>query len=441
MNPRLEAFDVLRRVEAARAFAGILLEEREGRFADPRDAALLHELVLGVLRRRAALDHAIARVSSRPLGEVDLEVLIALRLGAYALLHLDRVPDFAAVTTSVDLVRAAGRKAAAGFANGVLRQIARRGAALLPPEPARGDADALALYASHPAWWTRRLVQRVGWDRARAIVEADNLPAATVLRVRHGIDPRLDGIESRPGTFAPGALHVVSGRPTATPGFAAGTFWMQDEGSQLVPALAGVGAGARVLDACAAPGGKTLALADAVGETGFVVAADRHAGRLRRLARNVARCRLGNVAAVAADMTAPPLRAGFDVVLVDAPCSGTGTMRRHPEIRWRLRLEDLPAIAERQQRLLAAAAGLVRPGGAIVYAVCSMEPEEGASVVETFLASHPAFRRADARPFLPEPARALVGEEGYLHTSPDLDGMDGFFAARIESIADRRVAP
>jgi 16S rRNA (cytosine967-C5)-methyltransferase len=441
LNLRLEAFDILRRVESARAFAGVLLEEREGRFADPRDRALLHELVLGVLRRRATLDHALGQVSSRPLAEVDLEVLLALRLGAYALLYLDRVPDFAAVTTAVDLVRAAGRKAAAGFANGVLRQVARRGSSLLPAQPVDGDAEALALHASHPAWWTRRLVERVGWERAVAIVEADNLPATTVLRVREGIDPRLDGLEVRPGSFAPSARHVVSGRPTATPGFGDGTFWIQDEGSQLVPLLAAAGAGARVVDTCAAPGGKTLALAEAVGETGFVVAADRHGGRLRRLARNVARCRFGNVAAVAADMTAPPLAGGWDAVLVDAPCSGTGTLRRHPEIRWRLRPEDLPAIAARQQRLLQAAAPLVRPGGAIVYAVCSMEPEEGEAVVETFLASRPTFRRANARPFLPESARALVGGDGCLRTAPDLDGMDGFFAARIESIADRRVAP
>lgn len=441
MNPRLEAFDILRRVESARAFAGILLEEREGRFPDPRDGALLHELVLGVLRRRAALDHALSQVSSRPLVEIDLEVLIALRLGAYALLYLDRVPDFAAVTTSVDLVRAAGRKAAAGFANGVLRQVARRGAALLPPAPGAGDAAALALHASHPEWWTRRLVERVGWERAVAIVEADNLPAATVLRVRAGIDARLEGLEVRAGTFAPSALHVVSGRPTATPGFATGTFWMQDEGSQLVPALAGAAPGSRVLDACAAPGGKTLALAEAVGESGLVIAADRHAGRLRRLARNVARCRFGNVAALAADMTAPPVAGGFDAVLVDAPCSGTGTMRRHPEIRWRLRPEELPAIAARQGRLLHAAAGLVRPGGAIVYAVCSMEPEEGEGVVESFLASHPAFRRVDAAPFLPDAARVLVGDDGALRTAPDRDGMDGFFAVRIESNDFRRVAP
>lgn len=441
MNPRLEAFDILRRVESARAFAGILLEEREGRFADPRDAALLHELVLGVLRRRAALDHALAQVCSRPLDRVDPEVLVALRLGAYALLHLDRVPDFAAVTTSVDLVRAAGRKAAAGFANGVLRQVARRGVALLPPAPPHGDADALALHGSHPEWWTRRLVRREGWERARAIVEADNLPAATVLRVRGGSDPRLDGVDVRPGRFAPHAFHVASGRPTAAPGFAEGTFWMQDEGSQLVPLLAGVGAGARVLDACAAPGGKTLALAEAVGEGGFVVAADRHAGRLRRLRRNVARCRFGNVAALAADMTSPPVAGGFDAVLVDAPCSGTGTMRRHPEIRWRLRAEDLPALAQRQLRLLGAATSLVVPGGALVYAVCSLEPEEGEAVVESFLASHRGFRLADARGFLPESARPLIGADGCLRTAPDVDGMDGFFAARLESTGDRRMKP
>ena len=441
MNPRLEAFDVLRRVESARAFAGILLEEREGRCPDPRDAALLHELVLGVLRRRAALDHAIAAVASRPVEAIDLEVTIALRIGAYALLFLDRVPDFAAVTTSVDLVRTAGRRAAAGFVNGILRRIAREGNALLPPPPAEGDVEALALHASHPAWWTRRLAARVGFARARAILEADNLPAATVLRVREGIDPALDGVELRPGRFSPFARHVAAGRPTATPGFDAGTFWIQDEGSQLVACLAGVGSGDRALDACAAPGGKTLALAEAVRTEGLVVASDRHAGRLRRLARNVARCRLGNVVALAADMTSPPLAATFDAVLVDAPCSGTGTLRRHPEIRWRLREEDLAPLATRQRRLLDSCASLVRGGGALVYAVCSMEPEEGEGVVEAFLASHPSFRRGDPRALLPSSARELVGGDGYLRTAPDLEGMDGFFAARLESSGTRRDRP
>lgn len=441
MNPRLEAFDILRRVESARAFAGILLEEREGRFPDPRDAALLHELVLGVLRRRLALDHAIGSVASRPLDAIDLEATLALRLGVYALLYLDRVPDFAAVTTSVDLVRASGRKAAAGFVNGILRQVARRGRSLLPPEPAEGDADALALHASHPAWWTRRLVTRLGWSRARAIVEADNLPAATVLRVRAGTDPGVEGLELREGRFAPFARHVLAGRPTAARGFRTGAFWIQDEGSQLVPAIAGLVEGGRALDACAAPGGKTLGLAEAAGETGFVVAADRHAGRLRRLARNVARCNFANVAPFAGDMTTPPVDGSFDVVLVDAPCSGTGTMRRHPEIRWRLQERDLAGLAARQGRLLAALAPRVAAGGALVYAVCSMEPEEGEEVVQRFLDAHPSFRRGDPRPCLPAPARALVGDDLGLRTAPDLDGMDGFFAVRLESAASRRVEP
>lgn len=422
-DPRREALAILRRVGEAGAFAGILLEEREGRFDDPRDGALLHELVLGVLRRRASLDHAIARASSRELASVDPEVLDALRIGAYALFHLDRVPDFAAVDTAVDLVKRS-RPAAAAFANGVLRAIARAGAEALPPEPAEGDVDGLALWGSHPVWWVARLVERVGFPRAKAIVEADNRPAPTVLRARRGTRDALalrlaaEGVRVEPGAAAPDALVVRAGGATRTRCFRNGEFWIQDEASQLVPELLQARDGDRVADLCAAPGGKTLGLAEAAGSRGLVVAADRHAGRLRRLARNVARTGFANVVAVAADVTRPaPFRVLFDGVLVDAPCSGTGTLRRHPEIRWRLSPGDLPTLAARQRAILASGAALVREGGALVYAVCSMEPEEGEETPRALVAERPDFRL-----------------ETEWRTDPAEAGTDGFYAARLRRI-------
>lgn len=439
-NPRREAFRILRRVEDAGAFASVLLERRAAELPDPRDAALLTELVLGVLRRRAVLDHVLASAASRPVSAIDGGVLTALRIGAYALLCLDRVPDFAAVDTAVELVKEAGMARAAGFANGVLRKVAREGASLLPAPPAAGDVAALAVYRSHPAWWTKRLVGRAGWDRADALLAADNEPAATVLSVwpPRGSPAELsealaaEGVSVAPCRFVPEALRVVSGVPQHTRAFRNGSFWIQDEASQLAVRLFQGPVGPRVLDVCAAPGGKTLALAARTREGGLVVAADRHVKRLSRLAQNVGRLGAGNVAALACDMTrATSLSPHFDDVLVDAPCSGTGTLRRHPEIRWRLCASDLPALASRQRLILTQAACLVRPGGRLVYSVCSVEPEEGEEVIAAFLADRPEFSRADPRPGLSAPAQSLVGDDLAVRTTPLNDGMDGFFAALL----------
>ncbi len=435
-DARREAFRILRRVEDAGAFASVLLEHRARELHDPRDVALLTEVVLGVLRRKRVLDHAIAAAAGRPVGAIDAPAATALRVGAYSLLFLDRIPDFAAVDTAVALVKDAGLAKAAGFVNGALRRISRERTSLVPPQPAPPDVDALALFHSHPAWWTKRVVARLGWARAEALLQADNEPAPTVLATsgtRGALRESLaaSGVETEPCRFAPSALRVVSGVPQRTPAFRDGAFWIQDEASQLAASMFGGHAGPRVLDACAAPGGKTLLLSGRNG-VGLAVAADRNVKRLHRLRTNLERVGRANVALVAADMSKPaPLAAAFDDVLVDAPCSGTGTLRRHPEIRWRLTPEDLPRLASTQRAILGSASALVRPGGRLVYSVCSLEPEEGEDVVSAFLDERPEFERADPGPALSEPARALVGPDGAVRTDPTLDGMDGFFAALL----------
>jgi 16S rRNA (cytosine967-C5)-methyltransferase len=444
-NPRREAFRILKRVEDAGAFASVLLEGSAALLRDPRDVALLTEIVLGVLRRRASIDHAIAKAATRPLDDLDREVLTAIRIGAYALLFLDRVPDFASVDTAVALVKEAGRAKAAGFTNGVLRTLARERSALLPPPPVTGDVEALAVFRSHPAWWTRRLVDRFGWDRSDALLAANNEPAATVLAPwpAAGSATTLtealagDGVLVEACRFVPGALRVLSGVPQRTSAFREGAFWIQDEASQLAALLFGDAVGPLVLDACAAPGGKTLALAARTIEGGLVVAADRNARRLSRLTQNVRRLRTKNIAAVACDMSRPaPMARPFDEVLVDAPCSGTGTLRRHPEIRWRLKPEALPVHGARQLQILSAAADLVRPGGRLVYSVCSIEPEEGEDVIGAFLADRPQFARADPRSGLGAAARSKVGDDFAVRTSHLDDGMDGFFAVLLTRRAE-----
>jgi 16S rRNA (cytosine967-C5)-methyltransferase len=418
-DPRREAYRILRRVEEGGAYASILLEERARSIADARDVGLLTELVLGVLRRRAVLDHAISGVlSSRTIDTIDAPVLAALRIGAYSLLFLDRVPDFAAVDTAVGLARAGGAKGAAGFVNGVLRAIARRGRDLLPAAPTVGDVRGLALFHSHPLWWTEKLVGHAGWERASAILAANNEPAPTVLApAAPDVAARLaaEGVVTQPGAFVPEALSVVSGVPQATRAFREGAFWMQDEASQLVPRLFADPIGPRVADLCAAPGGKTMALATRLPPNGFVLAADRNVKRLGRVLRNLARVQLRNVQPVAIDLLAESLALSgpFDDVLLDAPCSGTGTLRRHPEIRWRLRPTDVEQLAGRQEQMIERAATLVRPGGRLVYSVCSIEPEEGEQLVARFLSGHPDFRRGETLDTAGRP------------------GIDGFFAALL----------
>jgi len=434
---RDRAYEILRRVEESGAYAAPLLDSHEAEIGDPREAALLHEMVLGVLRWQAALDHATGKVASRPPKAMDPAVRRVLRIGAYALLFLDRVPDFAAVDSAVDLMRRVAPPSRAAFVNGVLRSLARTGRELLPPDPMPGDVEALALAHSHPSWWVRRRVELAGWTDAVKLLRANNRAAPTVLRTNlERTTPaelqarfRAEGVGTERCALVREALRVVAGPFRHTRAFREGFAWAQDEASQLVPTLFGGVLRPRVADLCAAPGIKTLQLREALPMGGTIVAADRHLGRLRRLLANLERVGATEVLPLAADMAAgrTPLRGTFDHVLVDAPCSGTGTFRRHPEIRWRLGSDDLESLSARQLRILETAETLVGPGGSLLYAVCSMEPEEGEGTVTRFLERHPGFDVVDAADRVPPAARSRVGGDGALRTDP-ADGMDGFFA-------------
>ncbi len=436
------AFEVLHRVETAGAFASVLLDHRQGSIPDAREAALAREIVLGTLRQRSGVDHVLSRFSSRPLGKLDPDVRTALRIGAYQILFLERVPDFAAVDATVELLKTGAQRRAAGYVNAVLRSVAREGRSALPPEPVPGDVPGLALRHSHPEWWVARLVERLGFDASADLLASDNLPVAPVLcpnprsadvsaLIRELAD---HGVSVEPARFVPQALRVRSGLARQTPAFDEGRIWFQDEASQLIPLLFDADPGARrVADLCAAPGGKTMQLASRF-PAAQLVACDRHAGRVRTMRRSLSRVGLDAVVTVIADVGArfPPLAAAaFDRVLVDAPCTGTGTLRRHPEIRWRLRPADPVRLAAIQERILDRAAGLVARGGQLVYSVCSLEPEEGEGVLDAFLRNHREFAIADPSANLPGPARALLDERGFLRTSPSIGGLDGFFAALL----------
>lgn len=457
-DPRRAAFKVLRRVEREGAYSTLLLQHLEETGRDRRDVALATELVYGVLRRRLYLDHVVSRFSKRPLEKIDADLLLTLRLALYQILFLDRIPLHAAVNEAVEMARGEGGgrgEAAASFANGLLRAVARdpssRSSAqkktVLPGVDLGDPVAELATAESHPEWLVRRWAARLGIEEAALLLAAQNRPAPMALRVNRARETPAQVTEalaeesviacssSRQESF----LLVTSGAPQRTASFTRGEFYIQDEASGLVACMMGAAPGDKVLDACAAPGGKALAMAQTAGRAGMVVAMDRHPGRLRLLNDNARRLGLSGCLPVAADASADelPLRAAevFDAVLVDAPCSGTGVIRRNPELRYRVSPRDIERLADLQSRLLQRCAGRVRPGGALVYSVCSLEPEEGEEGVAAFLEGDPRFVLEDPRPMLPESARDLVRSTKLgpcLITWPHLDDLDGFFAARMK---------
>jgi 16S rRNA (cytosine967-C5)-methyltransferase len=362
---------------------------------------------------------------------------MVLRLGLYQLTLLDRVPPHAAVATSVDLAK--GRvRVASGLVNAVLRRAVRERSTLPLPDPTTDPTEHLAVALSHPRWLVERWQQRFGLD-VRDLLAADNDAAPTVLRARRGerdaLIARLTaaGIGCEPGRFGPDAVRVQAADPHALPGWAEGQFSVQEEASQLVVRLLDPRPRMRVLDVCAAPGGKSAYAAELMRDLGLVVAVDHRRRGVRTLAANAKRLGLRAIAPLGLDArtaAAALPHASFDRVLVDAPCSGLGTLRAHPEIRWRRTPADLARQAAQQRRILEAATPLVRPGGVIVYAVCTLSDEENAGVVESWLRAHPELRRERAEDVLSPEARTLVDADGALCTLPHRDGLDGFYAVR-----------
>ena len=455
---RAAAFDALHRVERDAAFATDALDACLARAGAKRvDAALATELVLGVLRWRRLLDFLLERFAGRPAQSLDLEVLLALRLGLYQLRYLSRVPASAAVNESVELVKRARKSSAAGLVNAALRRAAgdpalRKSGEELAPA---GDspAERIALAHSHPTWLVARWLARFGETETRALLEANNRAPRTTAAI---LDPSAKeettaalaelGLDPSPGRWLATAVELCN-TPSGGPRRAGtrrantrGQWWVQDEASQMIVFLLGVEPGHRVLDLCAAPGGKTLRLIQQRGPgPGAVLACDLHLHRLRQMREFLAGLGAPAVHYVALDGTAPlPLGIRFDRILVDAPCSGTGTLARHPEIRWRLERSDLAALAEKQKRLLSQALAQLAPGGRLVYSTCSLEPEENEEVLAAGLAAHPGVRivsgQAALAPHLlqPESAGALFDARGVFRTLPGVHGTDGFFAAAFE---------
>jgi 16S rRNA (cytosine967-C5)-methyltransferase len=445
------AYDILSRVESEGAYASDLLHAELGAGVSPADAALATELTFGVLRWRGLLDFLVQRHLKKPLDRMDPPVTIALRMGLYQFRFLQRIPARAAVNESVELVKRARKSSAAALVNAVLRQCAAE--ANHPAEEFltsyAGEPERLAILQSHPAWLIKRWMGRWGEPKTIALLEANNraprlscTPSeennrgeviAKLQRSKLGIEP---GCMLRP------AFAVASGSPSRSRAFREGLFSIQDEASQAVSLLLGAQPGDKILDLCAAPGGKTSSLARTAGDNGFVVAADRHAHRLRAMRAQFRRLGLRGVQLVELDASLTlPFSQKFDRILVDAPCSGTGTLARHPEIRWRLRPEQLTELHALQNSMLVQALAQLAPGGRLVYSTCSLEPEENEAVVDEALRKYPRVRRAPAgeiqrslAPHLAPGVNAdqLIDSLGHFRTFPGDLPVDGFFAAALE---------
>jgi 16S rRNA (cytosine967-C5)-methyltransferase len=453
---RRAAFEILRRVEADDAYASSLLAQTDDHL-QPNDRALCHELVLGVLRWRLWLDRSLEYFSNRKVGDFDLPVALALRIGLYQLRFLSRVPASAAINESVNLVKTARVKSAASFVNAVLRRATRE-PSYDPASTVTDEVEKLAIETSHPRWLLDRWISQFGFAEAAAIARANNEPAPLAFRfTTKAIGDRAPeiiyelqsaGAELIESRVAPGGWRIIqrksTGRDAGDPqaGMPAlrmpalrmpalqelsreGLIYFQDEASQLVAHLVDARADERVLDVCAAPGSKSTLIA-ALSPQSTVIAGELYEHRARTIKEFSTQQGAGNVHVVVHDARAVPFSTeSFDRVLVDAPCSGTGTLRHNPEIRWRLQPSDIEAMAEKQMLILEHAADAVRPGGVIIYSTCSLEREENEAVIARFTENGKFSAIA-----FDSPPR-LLATKGAIRTWPHHDDVEGFFVAAL----------
>ena len=447
---RAAAFDILLRVERESSYASELLHSRTYAQLTAIDHSLTTELVMGVLRWRSLLDSQIAEQSSQPLSKLDLEILTTLRLGLYQLRWLDRVPARAAINESVELVKRARKRSAAPFVNAVLRKLASGTSPereISPPTVDHAWAETIAAKNAHPLWLVERWARAYGLEATLRICEHNQSIPTTAIRLRHrDVEDQLraEGIELASGLLLASARRVQHGDVTQTATFRAGLCVIQDEASQLVAAL--VGHGKHVLDCCAAPGGKTLAMADR-NLNSAITAVELHPHRARLLRKLVSAhdraAEAGSpiVQVIAGDARNLPFAAKFDRILADVPCTGTGTLSRNPEIKWRLAPADIADLQARQVAILRSALDQVAVGGRLIYSTCSLEKEENEDVIESALAGNSSFRVLDCCTELArlqregelvwlDPSSLTRGKS--LRTLPGVHPCDGFFAAILE---------
>jgi 16S rRNA (cytosine967-C5)-methyltransferase len=430
---RVAAFDALKEIEDGK-FSSVVLPEKETQLS-PLDRALCHELVLGVLRWQLQLDKIIEHFAKRRIDSIDPPVRRALRIGIYQLRFLSRVPASAAVNESVNLVARARVSSARAFVNAVLR-CATRESDYSPFAAISDPVERIAIETSHPPWLVERWANAFGLEHAEMFARANNeTPPVAIRVVSAAPETVLDKIRSAGGIVTPSEIVEAAWRVSGAPArvrelAAAGEIYIQDEASQLVAQVVEARPSERILDVCAAPGGKTTLIAHR-SQGGSVFAMDVSEQRLATVATTVALQRLNNITLVIADAgsSLPFRNESFDRVLVDAPCSGTGTLRHNPEIRWRLKNDDIPELARQQLRFLMNASMAVKQNGLLVYSTCSVELEENEEVVEQFLSTNKLFEQI---PVIVN--ERLLMPEGSARTWPHRDGTDGFFIAAFRRV-------
>lgn len=423
---RLAAFDILYRIETDRAYSSALLPLYEDNLSH-LDRGLCHELVLGVLRKQIYLDKVIDRLSKDK--KLDTAVRIALRLGAYQLMFLARVPAYSSINESVNLVQKARKTSAKGLVNAVLRRISEG----VPEFEFVDDIERISVETSHPRWLIENWIDDFGHDEAERIAAANNDVPRVAFRVtRKGSGFKAPAVYER-SEFVYGCMLTGMIDDELRLAANAGEIYFQDEASQLVAQVAANRAGDRILDVCAAPGGKTTQIAAAIGDrdTVLLVAGDLHTSRVKLLA---ATCKnqgaaFANVIQYNAEVALPFANESFDTVLLDAPCSGTGTIRHNPEIRYFLAAGDFQELSKKQLAILMNASKHVQPGGRLIYSTCSLQIEENEAVCRSFLDETENFQQVE--PGVPDRFRTA---DGFARTFPARDNMDGFFIAEFRRI-------
>lgn len=439
------ASEILLKVDVRNAYADILLDRAlKTSTLEDRDRALLTEVTYGTLRWRGQIDAQLSHYLRQPLTKSDPLIRNLLRVSAYQLLFLDKIPDYAAVNEAVELAKIHSGAKTAGFVNGVLRNFLRdkhRG-----PGQKDESAAGLAIAYSHPEWLVKRWLEEFGVEPAKALMRANNEKAPLVLRVnllKCTRDELLDrllkaGIAAKATRWSPQGVSLASGSAVEKlPGFSEGFFQVQGEASQLVTYLLSPRPGERILDACAAPGGKSTHIAEVMHDHGEVIAIDISARGIEKIRENVARLTLGSIRVMRADAShefTESLHASYDRILVDAPCSGLGTLRGHPETKWHRNESDIRRLASLQSKILDQVASHLKPGGVLVYATCTLTCDENEHVVEAFLTRQRSFELQDAARYLPQEAQQMVREKYFLAVT-HRDNTDGFFAARMRKVA------
>lgn len=443
-NPRHAAFILLEQMSESQLHADRMIDQTlTGSAMKGVDRALFTELIMGVLRQQGTIDHYLQQLLDRPLDRLEGGLLILLRLGIYQLRFLDRVPEHAAVNETVTLA-AALKPAWKGMVNAVLRSYQRQSEQLTLPDSSESPARWLAAKFSLPAWLAESWLSQMPFEEATLLAAASLEKPPLTIRCNSLKTDReqlirmieATGLQAVPCRFAAEGIQIIGQcTVTALPGFKEGYFMVQDESSQLVSHLLMPLPGESLLDICAAPGGKTTHLAQLMNDTGQIVATDLDKRRIRRIEENIARLGSGSINVMVADALSPDYQAGqmFDRILLDAPCSGLGVIRRNPEAKWRLNLEEIERCARRQRQLLDVAAAHLKPGGHLLYATCSTSVLENETVIEDFLSTHPEFMLDTSSKLLKDHPE-LAASGGYMRCWPHRHNMDGFFAATVKRI-------